>query len=74
MQYSSNHDLLILSLDCPGQYAAIGLTSVALLISVCLNVVFCLLRRKEKKYAGMLQTFDFYRTYKKMNYDKSTTT
>lgn len=71
MQYSSNHDLLILSLDC---YVAIGLTSVALLISVCLNVVFCLLRRKGKKNAGMLQTFDFYIIYKNMNYDKSTTT
>lgn len=72
MQYSSN--LLILSLDCIGQYVAIGLTSIALLISVCLNVVFCLLRRKENKYTGMPKKFDFYRIYKKMNYDKSTTT
>ncbi len=58
MQYSSNHDLLILSLGCTGQYVAIGLTSIALLISVCLNIVFCLRRRKKNKYAGLLQTFD----------------
>ncbi|XP_016381417.1 splicing regulatory glutamine/lysine-rich protein 1-like [Sinocyclocheilus rhinocerous] len=37
--------------NCTNQYVAIGLTSTALLISVCLNVVFCLLRRKKKKYA-----------------------
>ncbi|XP_043107130.1 putative uncharacterized protein DDB_G0271982 [Puntigrus tetrazona] len=45
--------------DCTSQYVAIALTSIALLISVCLNVAFCLLRRKEKKYGANENSFEY---------------
>lgn len=54
------HLTLSLYLDpCTPAYVAISLISIALLISVSINVAFYLLRRKEKKSAGMLHTSDF---------------
>ncbi|XP_016336915.1 broad-complex core protein [Sinocyclocheilus anshuiensis] len=45
--------------ECTSQYVTIGLTSIALLISVCLNVAFSLLRRKGKKYAANENMFEY---------------
>ncbi|KTF94519.1 hypothetical protein cypCar_00002266 [Cyprinus carpio] len=45
--------------NCKNLNWAIGLISTALVISVCLNVVFCLLRRKKKIYAANENTSEY---------------
>lgn len=45
--------------DCRHEHVAIGLTSIALLISVCLNVAFYLLRRKGKNSAANENMFEY---------------
>ncbi|XP_050976125.1 protein Son isoform X1 [Labeo rohita] len=47
------------SSSCKTEHVAIALTSIALVISLCLNVVFCLLRRKGKKYAANENIFEY---------------
>ncbi|XP_051541232.1 uncharacterized protein LOC127433400 [Myxocyprinus asiaticus] len=45
--------------QCIGAYVAVSLTSIALLISVCLNVALYLLRRQERRKAANRDIFEY---------------
>ncbi|XP_056323204.1 uncharacterized protein LOC130236505 isoform X2 [Danio aesculapii] len=45
--------------DCTAAYVAVGLLSIGLLISLCLNVAFYLLRRKERKCTANENMYDY---------------
>ncbi|XP_051973360.1 uncharacterized protein LOC127636714 [Xyrauchen texanus] len=45
--------------QCINAYVAVSLTSIALLISVCLNVTLYLLRRKERRNAANRDIFEY---------------
>ncbi|XP_051972449.1 uncharacterized protein LOC127636097 isoform X2 [Xyrauchen texanus] len=47
----------MLNMECFGEYVAVTLTSMALLISVCLNVALYLLRRQERHKAANRDIF-----------------
>ncbi|KAF5898236.1 broad-complex core protein-like, partial [Clarias magur] len=38
--------------DCQGSYVGLSITSIALLVSVCLNIVLYSLRRKDRQKKG----------------------